>query len=82
MRLYDVEGQITYGGGIKDLNVKAYRNIFSTVMQDFHVFALTIAENILLKIRAGNEDESVIKAFGKSELKDKVKKLKKVLTPL
>ena len=78
MRLYDAEGKITYGGvDIKNLNVKAYRNIFSAVMQDFHVFALTVAENVLLKIRAGNEDETVIKALERSGLKDKVEKFEK-----
>ena len=73
LRLYDSAGSITYGGmDIKKLNLSEYRNMFSAVMQDFHVFALSIAENVMLDI-CKDKDAAVIKeAIEKSGLSGKV----------
>ena len=61
LRLYDCEGSVTYGGvDIKDLKVDEYRNMFSSVMQDYHLFALTAKENVMLE-RADNCDDEKIK---------------------
>lgn len=51
LRLYDpTEGTITLGGeDIRDYSVKEYREVFSAVFQDFHVFSLSVSENILLR---------------------------------
>ncbi len=51
MRLYDVtDGEILYNGiNIKEYNVKKYREKFACVFQDYKVFALTVAENVLKK---------------------------------
>lgn len=51
MRLYDVtEGEILYNGiNIKEYNVKKYREKFACVFQDYKVFAMTVAENVLKK---------------------------------
>lgn len=58
MRLYDVsEGEILVNSiNIKDYNKNEYRTIFSTVFQDFRIFAATVAENVLLDI---NENKNV-----------------------
>lgn len=71
-RLYDPsKGEILYNGvNIKEYNLKAYRNLFSVVSQDFKVFALSIRENILAG-RKGTEKEvqAAVEAAG---LRDKI----------
>ncbi len=73
LRLYDAEGQITYGGtDIKDFSLDDYRDIFSSVMQDYHVFSLTAAENVLLRPMAEGDREIAEKAIKKSGLGEKI----------
>ncbi len=73
LRLYDCEGSIKYGNvDIRDLSIKEYRSMFSVVMQDFHAFALTVGENVLLRRKTCGDDEIVAKAIEKSGLKDKI----------
>lgn len=50
MRLYDVtEGEILYNGiNIKEYNLSEYRNKFASVFQDYMIFAMSVAENVLL----------------------------------
>lgn len=52
MRLYDVsKGEILVNGiNIKKYNIKEYRKIFSTVFQDYKIFAATVSENVLLDV--------------------------------
>lgn len=74
LRLYDAEGEITYGGEkISDFALSEYRDAFSAVMQDFHLFALPVAENVLLRPRTQEDDEVIIESLKKSGLYDKVK---------
>ena len=49
MRFYDVtEGEILYNGiNIKEYDLLKYREKFSSVFQDYRVFAMTVAENVL-----------------------------------
>ena len=66
MGLYPVtEGQILVNGiDIKDIDLDAYRDRFGTVFQDLQVFAMTLAENVLMRRPAGEEDyEKVRKAL-------------------
>lgn len=73
LRLYDCEGSITYGGvDIKELKVSEYRDIFSSVMQDYHVFALTAAENVTLSRRCHGDDEKIIDAMKSAGIYDKI----------
>ncbi|MBO5294696.1 MAG: ABC transporter ATP-binding protein [Clostridia bacterium] len=73
LRLYDAEGSITYGGEeIKDLPLEEYRDIFAAVMQDYHVFSLTVAENVLLRKKREGDDAVVAAAIEKSGLKEKI----------
>lgn len=58
MRLYDVsEGEVFYyGRNIKELNLPQYRRLYGTAFQDYQVFAMTVAENVLMRKPQGEED--------------------------
>ncbi len=78
LRLYDCEGAVTYDGiNIKEFGLKEYRSLFSAVMQDFHVFALTAAENVLLRKRQEGDKARIEMALTKSGLMDKVRSFAK-----
>lgn len=79
MRLYDpAEGRLTLNGtDVKDYAVREYRNLFGTVFQDFKVFGLTVAENVLMR-RMQEEDRTVVEqALKNSGVYDKVMTLPK-----
>ncbi len=50
MRLYDAdEGEILYNGvNIKEYDLLKYRKKFASVFQDYRIFAMTVAENVLV----------------------------------
>lgn len=77
MRLYDVtEGEILYNGiNIKEYDLLKYRDKFASVFQDYRIFAMTVAENVL--IDEVNEDNisSARKALIQSGVYDKIKTL-------
>ena len=58
MRLYDVsEGEIQYfGTNIKELDLPEYRKLYGTAFQDYQVFSMTVAENVLMRSPEGEED--------------------------
>lgn len=58
MRLYDVsEGEICYyGKNIKELDLPEYRKLYGTAFQDYQVFSMTVAENILMRKPESAED--------------------------
>lgn len=73
LRLYDAEGSITYGGvPLKDLPLTQYRDMFAAVMQDFHIFALTAADNVMLREREKDDGKIITKALKQSGLYEKV----------
>lgn len=73
LRLYDCEGSITYGDvDIKELNIDDYRGVFSSVMQDYHMFALTAAENVMLHHTTDEDNEAVINALKKAGVYKKI----------
>jgi ATP-binding cassette subfamily B protein len=71
MGLYEpTAGEIRVGGHrVKEYEPKAYRSRFGTVFQDLQVFALSFAENILMR-KPQNDDERnmVITAMKKAQL--------------
>ena len=78
MRLYDCDGSIKYGGvDIKNLKVDDYRGIFSSVMQDSHLFALSLKENVLRRPASEDDDEKVMEALKNVGLCDKVSTFEK-----
>ena len=73
LRLYDAEGEISYGTvPLHELDVDEYRDMFSAVMQDYHVFALTVSENVLLRRSREGDGEIVENALLKAGLSEKV----------
>lgn len=76
MRLYDVnEGEILYNGkNIKDYNIADYRNRFASVFQDYRIFAMTVAENVLMHEVDGNNVSVAEKALQQSGVKNKIDK--------
>lgn len=75
MRLYDpTEGEIALNGrNIKELDLMSYRSMFGTVFQDFKIFSMTIAENVLMREVANEADRQlVVEALKKSRVYDKV----------
>lgn len=53
-RLYDPSaGSVLYNGeDIRNIKVNDYRNLFATAFQDFRIFSLSVAENVLMRPRA------------------------------
>lgn len=79
MRLYDPEeGEIRLNGvNIKDYNLKSYRDLFGTVFQDFKVFAVSVAENILLKSPENQADrQKVAEALELSGFSERLQAMK------
>ncbi|MCL2722545.1 MAG: ABC transporter ATP-binding protein/permease [Treponema sp.] len=58
MRLYDPDnGEICYkGDNIRNYKINEYRDLFSTLFQDYQIYAATVAENILAS--DGTPDEN------------------------
>jgi len=77
LRLYDPEGEITYNNqNIKDFKVSQYRDMFAAVLQDYNMFALTTADNVLLRERFDGDNEIVINSLIKSDLYERVQEFK------
>lgn len=58
MRLYDpVAGRILYNGtDLRELALTPYRRLFATAFQDWRIFSLTVAGNVLMRQPAGQAD--------------------------
>ncbi|MDQ0059115.1 ABC transporter ATP-binding protein [Paenibacillus harenae] len=75
MRLYDpTEGEILLNGSnIKEFDLMSYRSLYGTVFQDFKIFSMTIAENVLMRdVDTEADRQLVINALKKSRVYDKV----------
>ena len=79
LRLYDpTDGSITLGGeDIRDYSVKEYRENFSAVFQDFHVFSLSVSENVLLRPMRDGDEAIVETALQKSGAASRVAEMEK-----
>ena len=77
MRLYDVtEGEILYNGiNIMEYDLQKYRDKFASVFQDYRIFAMTVAENVLIEEVDGNNIEKSRKALKQSGVFDKIRTL-------
>ncbi len=77
-RLYDPnDGEILLNGeNIKNYRLSSYRNLFGTVFQDYHLFATTVAENVMLRGNITDEDRATVKdALGRSGIYSKIESL-------
>ena len=74
LRLYDVtEGRVTYDGkDIREYTTKEYRTIFGTVFQDYQIYGLSLAENVLMDQYDETKRKKVVEAL---ELSDFEKRL-------
>ena len=80
------QGKILVNGTyIEEYSHESYLNLFGTVLQDFRFFALSIAENILMRpIFNKSEDESLVwNALSFVKLDEKIRELPQTIyTPL
>lgn len=75
MRLYDPTGGeiLVNNENIRNYNVKEYRKLFGTAFQDYQIFSMTVAENVLMKeLEDMVERETALKALEKSGVYEKV----------
>ncbi len=74
MRFYDVtDGEILYNGiNIKEYDVLKYREKFSSVFQDYRVFAMTVAENVLTEEVTEENKALAVKALKQSGAYEKI----------
>jgi ATP-binding cassette subfamily B protein len=80
MRLYDpTHGQLLLNGtDIRDYRLGSYRALFGTAFQDFRIFAMTVAENVLMRQPVTAADYHCVRdALLKSGVYDKVTSLPK-----
>lgn len=77
MRLYDVnEGEILYNGvNIREYDLLKYREKFASVFQDYRIFAMTVAENVLIEETDENNLPRAEKALKQSGVLDKIQTL-------
>lgn len=78
MRLYDVsEGQVLLSGdNVKDLHLQAYRKLYGTAFQDYQVFSLSVAENVLMHRPESDADyQKAADALRRTGVYDKVSTL-------
>lgn len=79
-RLYDPDkGEILIDSqDLRQIKLESIHNSISTVYQDYQYYALTIAENILMRETQGKEDEDIVwSSLERSGLSEKVKNLPK-----
>lgn len=77
LRLYEpTEGRILFNGiDIRDIDYQDYQKIFSTVFQDYKLFAFRIIDNITSLEGNEAEKEKVMKCLEKAGLSSKIEKL-------
>ena len=79
LRFYNPSsGEILYNGiNLSEYNEKCLRKEFSIVFQDFQIYAVSIAENVLMRRVINEEDEKrVYQALEKVGLTEKINSLK------
>lgn len=80
MRLYDPgEGKVTLNRtDVRKYALQDYRKLFATVFQDFKVFSLSVAENVLSRKLTSDEDRKTVEeALKNSGAFDKIQTLPK-----
>lgn len=79
MRLYDpTDGRLTLNKtDVREYAVADYRNLFGTVFQDFKIFSLTVAENVLMRRMKEEDRQRVETALKNGGVYDKVMSLPK-----
>ncbi len=75
LNFYDVQkGSITIDGKkINQIPKEIYNKLFSTVFQDFQIYAATIAENVAMDVYCDDKEKEIIDALKKAQIYKKVK---------
>jgi ATP-binding cassette subfamily B protein len=79
MRLYDpTEGQILLNGtDIREYDLQAYRQTIGVVFQDYQMFSLSVAENVMMeRITSPEQRERAVEALRESGAYEMVQTLK------
>jgi len=78
LHLYEPNaGKLTLNGiSVKEYATDSYKAHFTTVFQDFKMFSMSVAENVLLRPLREGDEEIVTEALKKSGAYDKVMSLK------
>ncbi|MCR5459183.1 MAG: ABC transporter ATP-binding protein/permease [Acetatifactor sp.] len=78
MRLYDVDqGEILLNGrNIKEFDLEDYRAMFSSVFQDFNLYALSLAENVKMNDNDVLTDDEIVSALKHADFGGKLSTLK------
>jgi len=78
LHLYEPSaGKITLNGTpIREYDTDSYKNHFTVVFQDFKMFSMSVAENVLLRPLQEGDEETVTEALQKSGGYEKVMSLK------
>lgn len=80
MRLYDPkDGTVLYNGiDVKELNLPKYRGLYGAAFQDYQIFSLTVAENVLMKRAESPQDyERAANALKRAGVYEKICSLPK-----
>ena len=74
MGLYQPNGTLLYNlHDINNFSRKSYRKKFATIFQDFQIYALSIASNVIMREAENHDDEEkVLSALKKAGLYDKI----------
>ena len=77
LRLYDpTSGVIRLNGiDIREYNLRAYRNLFTTAFQDVCLFGMSVKDNILMGDHREDEEEQVILALKKAGVYERIEQL-------
>lgn len=80
LRLYDSDaGEILYNGtSIKEFNVNDYRQAYSTMFQDFNIYAASIGENVAMREKM--DDKKVRQALKDAEIAEVISDIEAILT--
>ena len=82
MRLYDpTEGSILMDGvDIKNFNIKEYRQKFSTIFQDYQLFAVKLSENVFMRKTDEKDNAVAAEYLRQSRLEGFEDKIENVVT--
>lgn len=79
MRFYDPASGAIYlnGRDIREYNLQKYRALFAGAFQDYQIFSLSVAENVLMHKEEAGDEEIVTEALKMAGIYDKVMTLPK-----
>ncbi len=77
MNLYQpTAGEILYNGkNIQEYDVSKYRHVYSTVFQDFCLYALTVGQNVVMDNYSEDRNPYIERALTEADLLKKIKSL-------